>query len=57
MTHWHMITIAYWLTFGVLALEVVLLCSRRRAALQQARAWLDADVSSIPARAGSGAPS
>ncbi|MBA3477126.1 MAG: heme exporter protein CcmD [Lautropia sp.] len=57
MNHWQMIAIAYGLTFGALALEVVLLCSRRRAALQQARAWLDADVSSIPARPGSGAPS
>ena len=57
MNHWQMIAIAYGLTFGVLALEVVLLRSRRRAALQQARAWLDADVSSIPAHAGAGAPS
>jgi len=57
MNHWQMIAIAYGLTFGVLALEVVLLCSRRRAALQQARAWVDADVSSVPARAAAGAPS
>ena len=35
MNHWQMIAIAYGLTFAVLAIEVVLLGRRRRAALRQ----------------------
>jgi heme exporter protein CcmD len=35
MSHWQVIAIAYGLTFAALAVEVVLLVRRRRAALRQ----------------------
>ena len=42
MNHWQMIAVAYGLTFAVIAIEVLLLGRRRRAALRQVRtgaAW------------------
>jgi len=57
MNHWQMIAIAYSATFVALALEVALLFRRRRAAVQQARAWLDADDRQAPGpRAGAVRP-
>ncbi len=43
MNHWQMIAIAYLLTFAAVALEVVLLLRRRRAAWRNARASLEDD--------------
>ncbi len=43
MNHWQMIAIAYVLTLAAVALEVVLLLRRRRAAWRQARASLAED--------------
>jgi len=43
MNHWQMIAIAYVLTFAAVALEVVLLLRRRRAAWHHARASLPED--------------
>ena len=37
MNHWQMIAIAYGLSFAALAIEILLLRRRRRAALRQAR--------------------
>ena len=55
MNHWQMIAIAYVLTFAAVALEVVLLLRRRRAAWRHARA-LDEDEAAGPGnRAGAGA--
>ena len=44
MNHWQMIAVAYALTFAALALEIVLLFRRRRAALRQAQDRTDADA-------------
>jgi hypothetical protein len=58
MNHWQMIAIAYLLTFAAVALEVVLLLRRRRAAWEYARASLQEDeaADSVPeAGAGAGA--
>ncbi len=55
MNHWQMIAAAYALTFGAVALETVLLLRRRRAALRQAKAWLDADQPEAAAVTGPGA--
>ena len=55
MNHWQMIAISYVLTFAALALEVVLLLRRRRAAWRQARASLsDGEPVDAGARAGAG---
>ncbi len=51
MNHWQMIAFAYALTFVALALELALLFRRRRSALRQAQAWLDADEPTVPAHA------
>ena len=58
MNHWQMIAIAYVLTFAAVALEVVLLRRRRRAAWRHARASLQEHEGADPgAGAGAGAVS
>jgi len=44
MNHWGMIAFAYGLTFAALALEVAFLFRRRRLAVRQAQAWLEAEI-------------
>jgi hypothetical protein len=56
MNHWQMIAIAYVLTFAAVALEVVLLLRRRRAAWRQARASLaENETADTGSHAGAGA--
>ena len=58
MNHWQMIAIAYLLTFAAVALEVMLLRRRRRAAWRHARASLAEDeVADTGTRLGAGAVS